>query len=798
MDSNGTRFLLLDRAADFRNAGGSCAWDADARAFTLVRHDEPRLPRLAAADALQAWADAGPWILDDYGQIARLSADRRSIEAAVGWPDAPWNPLRAHRDPTAPLAADLEALTLDPVDAPTACAFTDLHLGGSGLVAASWMADDGTRAGVTLVHLRARWQRHLEIASPEAPAFRPVRLWVDASDRVWVASDTHLTLTIGAPLDPPYVPRPDRFEPVSVEPSPPRVRWAQALPPLRRINAIAVVATRLLILAEASGSTDGAPQQILLVRALSDDPTAALTALPLPTGLPFASDIAALDDGRAILLPPLETGVTRAQRRDCPVITLDDPPALAAERWPRRSEAAVRFVRHRDNQVRHLANDGVVRLFRLAQARFLPHGRALLTPVFDAGTPDTVWDRLILDACIPAGCSVMVEAQAADTPGGFADTFHRQPLPLALTTPDIPFATPRGTLHEILLQRSSGAARELRGRYLRLRLTLGGDGRHSPAVYALRIWYPRFSWQAHYLPDHFHQQQPADPEPVPAGRAANGADLRERLFASFSGLLTPIEDRIAASEQLLDPLAVPAPWLANLAAMLGTRLRPHWPEIRQRRWLAALGRLQPHKGSYGALCQALDILTEGGVSRGEVVPVELFRLRRTLATVLGLSMDDARHPLTLGTGQSGNSLVGDTLVLSEDHAVEILALFAPELARPGTERQAVEHFFDRYARRLTVILHGPAQSLRGVIEEALPELVPAIVQWNVLVSEHPFVLGLSPLLRIDTYLETQPPPKPVRLDTTRLGRGDLIYNPVALLPEQAGSLPPPESEGDRA
>ena len=92
----------------------------------------------------------------------------------------------------------------------------------------------------------------------------------------------------------------------------------------------------------------------------------------------------------------------------------------------------------------------------------------------------------------------------------------------------------------------------------------------------------------------------------------------------------------------------------------------------------------------------------------------------------------------------------------------------------------------------------PAQTLRGVVEDALPELVPAVVQWNVLVSEHPFVLGLSPLLRIDTYLESQPPPRPVRLDATRLGRGDLIHTPVALLPEQAGPLPPPDSEGDRA
>ena len=47
------------------------------------------------------------------------------------------------------------------------------------------------------------------------------------------------------------------------------------------------------------------------------------------------------------------------------------------------------------------------------------------------------------------------------------------------------------------------------------------------------------------------------------------------------------------------------------------------------------------------------------------------------------------------------------------------------------------------------------------------------------------VLGLSPLLGIDTWLETQPPPRRVVLDRTRLGRGDLLHNPVALDPEHA-------------
>ena len=43
----------------------------------------------------------------------------------------------------------------------------------------------------------------------------------------------------------------------------------------------------------------------------------------------------------------------------------------------------------------------------------------------------------------------------------------------------------------------------------------------------------------------------------------------------------------------------------------------------------------------------------------------------------------------------------------------------------------------------------------------------------------------GPLLRIDTYLEKEPPPGRVRLDHTRLNRGHLIQNPVALAPEYA-------------
>ncbi|NTV11880.1 MAG: hypothetical protein HGA47_14105, partial [Zoogloea sp.] len=456
-------------------------------------------------------------------------------------------------------------------------------------------------------------------------------------------------------------------------------------------------------------------------------------------------------------------------------------------------EAALRFVRHRDNKPRFLAEDAVLRLYRLAQARFPESACATLTGVLDAGTPGMLWDRLAIEASIPPGCRLLVSAQAADQRAMPAEGWAPQPEPLL--TPlasELPFAPGRpGGLYDILLQRADGEVRELRGRYLGLRFSFSGDGRHSPAIFSLRAWYPRFSWQANYLPPHFHQQQ------LPAGEsgAANAADLRERLLASFEGLLTPIEDRIAAAECLLEPAAAPAAGLPWLADLLGCELPAHWPAARARRWIASLGRLQQGRGSYTALVQALDILTDGAVARGQVVPVEHFRLRRTLATVLGMDMDDAGHPLTLGTRQSGNSRVGDSLILSDDQSREFLALFAPEVAARQGEHETVAHFFDSQARRLTVLLHGEARALRQVVEAALPQWVPATVQAAVVCTEHPFVPGLSPLLGIDTYLETTPPAGRVVLDKSRLGRGDLLHNPVALSPEHI-VFPTAASEGD--
>ncbi|WP_341644919.1 phage tail protein [Thauera sp. SDU_THAU2] len=553
-------------------------------------------------------------------------------------------------------------------------------------------------------------------------------------------------------------------------------------------------------------------------RPLAAGPDAAFRIHPLPTELPLATDIEAPGENCVLLLLPFEEGERRGRQRDCPLFVLPDEEdgegngtaaraEAVAERWPRRSEAAlpaaVRFVRHRDGLPRTLTADGPLRLYRLAQARFAPSGTVTLSETFDSAMPDTLWDRLYLDTCIPPGCRIDIAVQAGDDRSRLPEEWiaqpqgvrHPQPSELAFAAGRAPPDDPHAGLYEVLIQRGSGAVREVRGRYLRLRLTLHGDGRHSPAIFALRIHYPRFSWQTNYLPDHFQQQERPQPQEGTDAVPANGADLRERLLASFEGMLTPLEDRIAASETLVDPAATPAERLPWLAGFLGTALPGHWPEARRRRWLASQGALQQAHGSYRGLLLALDILTDGAVAHGAVIPVEHFRLRRTMATILGIDMDDRGHPLTLGTGLSGNSIVGDSLILSDDMAREFLALFAPEVAERQGEAAVVERFFDEASRRLTVILHGPARSLQAVVRDALPALVPATVQWAVRASEHPFVLGLSPLLGIDTWLETRPPSGRVVLDRTRLGRGDLLHNPVALDPEHAMAVGASAGEG---
>lgn len=774
MDVNNTPYFLLRSEAEFAEGSRRLQWHAGRQALTLAQNQRLRLPASAPESALSAWQAATPMAVDTHLQVARLGADALSVEFNSG---RGWLPLK-----------DGE---LNDLRAP-AGTLRDLNLNRAGRLAVPF-SNDADQHGLLLFHLRERWLTHC--ALPVAPR----RAWVDMDDHIWCIGADQLMLCQGGPLPQPYAPRDGRFEPVTPNPDALGLRWQQPLPAGWEALALCGDQERLYLLVH-----DGAGHQRILGRSRSTVSDRPYQGFVMDDDVPFAVDLEMAGSGRLAALAPRQADDAGFRQRDCPVLGLqrdadsDGGEAhLIHERYPMLSLAVPRFASSADGQLRYQAEpdpdypdvDPRPReLHALRQPHYHLEAAALLQEVLDSGAPNTIWHRVYLDACIPPGCGISLAVRVFDTPEqrGSAELIE-QPMPVWNPLPsELAFQQAlsghepgqRG-LFELLLQRPSGPVRRLTGRYLQLQVRLQGNGRSAPSLHAIRVYQPRFSYQEAYLPELYRQEQRYDPDNDSG--PANGADTRERLLASFEGVLTPIEGRIAASDQLLHPGAAPPQNLHWLARSLGTDLPEHWPMARQRRWLKEVTLIQQYKGTLPAVNLALDILTDGGVQRGEVVVLENFRLRRTLATILGRHMDDADHPLTLGTGMSGNSIVGDSLILSDMDAREFLALFAPELATEE-EARAVEAFFERYGHRLSVLLHGSARQQRHAVEEMLTQQLPAQLQWHIIETERPFILGTSPLLSVDTYLERQPDAEPVVLDETRIGQEGLLHNPAAFSP----------------
>jgi len=198
----------------------------------------------------------------------------------------------------------------------------------------------------------------------------------------------------------------------------------------------------------------------------------------------------------------------------------------------------------------------------------------LETSVLDGKARDCIWDGLFLDACIPPGTSVNVATYADNDPALVADPlapFNDEPaLYLRQEGAEIPYYNPfdhctpqpdRLGTWEVLLQQA-------RGRYLKVRLELSGNGRASPQLKALRVYYPRFSYARQYLPAVYLE------EPV-------SASFVERLLANPKGFYTQIEGKIRNIGVLFDPRSAPTDALDWLASWLGLTLDPLWQDINQ-------------------------------------------------------------------------------------------------------------------------------------------------------------------------------------------------------------------------
>ena len=377
----------------------------------------------------------------------------------------------------------------------------------------------------------------------------------------------------------------------------------------------------------------------------------------------------------------------------------------------------------------------------------------------------------------------------------------------------------------ILIQRVAARVRRIEGRWLWLHVELLGDSQVTPELAAVRAYGARFSYRDRYLPS-FYRETLAGPDAMTSG-AATAPDFLDRFLGLFEGPLTQLEDKVANAWLLTDPGATPddaLPWLAKWIGIdpdpadTPDRLRQ---TVRAAQWTAAM------HGTLGGMNAALElasggqvivggqidptrrvprpgqlalatlangvirtlvlsvadpdsgagsvVLAGGAVTRGEIVVVEGWRLRRTFATILGADLANEDDPLTLGLATSGNSFVGDTLFLGDEAQREVLALFSADLPRSASDRAAVAAFFARLAYRVLILVReGPRTADLARLSTVAAAESPAHVETTAHVARQPLIVGAASLVGIDTFLLPAPPPRRVRVGRTGLGMGDRV------------------------
>jgi phage tail-like protein len=259
---------------------------------------------------------------------------------------------------------------------------------------------------------------------------------------------------------------------------------------------------------------------------------------------------------------------------------------------------------------------------------------------FDGEELGCVWHRLLLDAEIPAGTSLTVRARAADTPDLLGSSLWiDQPKPYRRSGgAELPYyaaisiknadalAAERAGTWELLFQ-------DVIGRYVQLELTFAGTGRSTPELYALRAWYPRFSY-LRYLPA-IYRPETAD------------ARFLDRWLANFEGMYTNLEDKIDQFAMLLDPRIAPQETLEWLASWLSIVFEPAWSERRRRFFIEHTSMLYQWRGTLPGVEMALRMYLDDEeqlddslfsltcLGQGRIRIVEHFLIRETGGLLYG-------------------------------------------------------------------------------------------------------------------------------------------------------------------
>ncbi|MCA1785073.1 MAG: phage tail protein, partial [Desulfobacteraceae bacterium] len=414
--------------------------------------------------------------------------------------------------------------------------------------------------------------------------------------------------------------------------------------------------------------------------------------------------------------------------------------------------------------------------------------------IIDSGDPHTVWHRLLLEAHLPKGTGVIVHVSVSENredlennPERFDHYFGAAPGPgdaprgtWVSDTSEVPFfpglladETPKdGTVgvFGVLIQRYGYEIRSLKGRYLKIDMTLTGGGQATPEIAALRIYYPRFSYLDRYLPELYRETDVRQRAQITG--QAGGSDFLQRFLCLFEGMLTDMENRVAASHMLTNPACAPAQALDWLGQWVALSDNNDLPEERKRLLIREATALYRKRGTIKGLARTLELVT--GLD-GEFVLLEDFRLRRTFATILGRDFSIENDPLLMTDIPNANSYLGDTLILGQEEKKEFMTLYGDDIPWDTGDQDVVDNFYARLGNRLTVLVHKQTtKEIFGLIRRIVAAEIPAHIEFRVVPATKPLIIGIYSLLGVDTYTGKESQRRTARVGQSYLGRYDFI------------------------
>jgi phage tail-like protein len=200
---------------------------------------------------------------------------------------------------------------------------------------------------------------------------------------------------------------------------------------------------------------------------------------------------------------------------------------------------------------------------------------SLLTVPLDSGVDGCRWQRVRVELSEPA------------RPGALAVEV------VSLTDRD---EVPAEHDWHALVDTTDGMIQQPPGRYLRLRLTLRGDGTATPVVIRVRLDFERAS-SFDRLPAVYRQEPEA-------------ADFGARFMALFDAVVQGIDDSIDSAIGRLDPLdpSLDDRLLPALARWLGLDTDPSWPSEGLRHVLARAGHFAAGAGTTAGLVELVQTL----------------------------------------------------------------------------------------------------------------------------------------------------------------------------------------------